>query len=313
MRRRLPPLNALRAFEAAARHLSFTRAADELAVTQAAVSHQVKALEEYLGTNLFRRFNRALALSEAGRGYLPAVREAFDLLDQATRDLRERDASGPLRVSVIPSFAAKWLLPRLSRFRKLHPDIDVLISANNAPVDFTQDDSDMAIRFGHGDYPGLRVDFLMADFSLALCSPRLLEGEHPLRVPADLKHHTLLQDDVMGKDDEPDWHTWLKAAGVSGIDGSKGPGFSDSAMVLQAAIEGQGVALGRWSLAAEDVAAGRLVQPFDVIVPTSYSYYVVSPIPTDSWRKVRLFREWMLEETAAYREAGKPLPPVGLT
>jgi LysR family glycine cleavage system transcriptional activator len=312
-RRRFPPLNALRAFEAAARHLSFTRAADELAVTQAAVSHQIKTLEEHLGINLFRRFNRSLALTEAGRAYLPALREAFDLIDQATRDLRERDSSGPLRVSVLPSFAAKWLLPRLSRFRQRHPDIDVLISADHGMVDFARDNADMAIRFGRGSYPGLRMDFIMDDYAVPVCSPRLLEGEEPLREPQDLKHQTLLQDECHGPDDQPDWRYWLTAAGVTDIEADKGPGFSDSAMVLQAAIAGEGVALTRWSLAAEDVAAGRLAQPFQLYQKTNFSYYAISPIPTDEWRKVRLFREWLLEETAPLREENFRPPGTMLT
>ena len=196
MSRRLPPLNALRAFEAAARNLSFTRAADELFVTQAAISHQVKALEEYLGITLFRRYNRRLELTEAGRAYLPGLRDAFDQIDLATKRLTPRSENRSLKISVLPSFAAKWLMPRLAGFQIRHPDIDVLVSASDGLIDFVHDDFDLALRYGPGIYPGLQTDFLMGDQVFPVCSPRLLEGERPLRRPEDLSHHTLLHDNM---------------------------------------------------------------------------------------------------------------------
>jgi LysR family glycine cleavage system transcriptional activator len=209
MARKLPPLNALRAFEAAARQLSFTKAAEELNVTQAAISHQVKTLEEHLGLTLFRRLNRRLVLTEAGQLYLPVLREAFDAVAAGTARLGQDRESGALNISVLPSFAAKWLLPRLSRFRDRYPDIDVMVSANNRLIDFADGTYEMGIRYGLGDYPGLRTELLLQDEVFPVCSPKLTEGEHPLRTPADLKHHTLLHDEVSRHDESPDWRNWL--------------------------------------------------------------------------------------------------------
>ena len=308
MARRLPPLNALRAFEAAARHLSFTKAAHELFVTQAAISHQVKALEETLGVQLFRRLNRRLMLTDAGQLYLPALSEAFDTIDAATGRLSAADEAGPLTVSVANSLAAKWLLPRLPRFRERHPEIDVEVSAADRLVDFNRDNVDMGIRYGLGRYPGLKVDPLMEDTVFPVCSPKLLEGPSALRGPADLKHHTLLHDDVMSGE-APDWRAWLAAAGLTGINPDRGPRYSHSSLVLQAAIDAQGVALGRSSLVILDLEAGRLVRPFGPVLPSIYACYVVSPIATAERPKVRLFREWLLEEAKV--ESLVAPPPTG--
>jgi LysR family glycine cleavage system transcriptional activator len=307
--RRLPPLNALRAFEAAARHLSFTKAAEELHVTQAAISHQVKALEEVLGMPLFRRLNRRLVLTDSGQRYLPPLREAFDMLQVATDRLRADEQAGALRLSVIPSFAAKWLLPRLPRFRQRHPEIDVLLSATEKLTDFAREQVDLGIRYGRGHYPGLRVDLLMRDEIFPVCSPRLLEGPHPLRAPADLKHHTLLHDQVYATEDDPDWRLWLRTAGITGIDTNRGPGFSHTNMVAEAAIAGQGVALCRSSIVSDDIEAGRLVQPFGPRLPSSFVYTVVSLPESADLPKVRDFREWIMEEAASGR-AGLPLRPL---
>ncbi len=287
----LPPLNALRAFEASARHLSFTRAADELNVTQAAVSHQIKALEARLGTALFKRMNRALLLTDAGQAYVPAVREAFEGIMRATDQLMRRDRSGALTVSMLPSFAAKWLVPRVGRFREAHPEIDVRISTDHHMVDFAREDVDMGVRYGTGDYPGLHCVRLMTEDVFPVCSPALLKGRHPLLKPADLKFHTLLHDDF-----RLDWRLWLLSAGVKGVDPDRGPAFTDSSMVVQAAVEGQGVALARSVLAATDLAAGRLVQPFDVSMPARWAYYAVCPIATRDNPKIKAFREWLLAE-----------------
>ena len=314
MARRLPPLNALRAFEAAARHLSFTKAAEELYVTQAAISHQVKALEEALGVQLFRRLNRRLMLTDAGQLYLPALTAAFDGIDAATGRLRADENAGSLTVSVANSLAAKWLLPRLPRFRERHPEIDVEVSAADRLVDFGRDDVDMGIRYGLGNYPGLKVDPLMEDTIFPVCSPRLVDGRlvdgrlvdgrlvdgpPPLRAPEDLRHHTLLHDDVR-TGEAPNWRAWLAAAGVAGVDPSRGPRYSHSSLVLQAAIDGQGVALGRSSLVSLDLEAGRLVQPFGPALPSHYACYVVSPVATAERPKIKAFRDWLLEE------AGRP-------
>ncbi len=301
MARRLPPLNAIRAFEAAARHLSFTKAAEELFVTQAAISHQIKGLEESLGVQLFRRFNRRLMLTDAGQAYLPPLREAFDQIASATNLLCAAEATGSLKVSVLPSFAAKWLLPRLSRFRERHPDIDVLVSANNELADFSRDEVDIAIRYGWGDYPGLVVEHFMDDVVFPVCSPKLLASGPPLKQPADLKHHTLLHDPTTSKESK-DWDSWLKIAGVTGVDTSRGPGFTDASMVLQAAIEGQGVALGRSALMGNDLDAGRLVQPFGPSVPSQFRYFIVFPPSGAERPKVTAFRDWLFEEAALEKQ-----------
>jgi LysR family glycine cleavage system transcriptional activator len=299
MSRRLPPLNALRAFEAAARHLSFTRAADELHVTQTAISHQIKALEERLAVRLFRRLPRGLLLTEEAQRYLPPVRDAFDQIAAATEQLGAGGSSGRLTVSVLPSFAAKWLVPRLGRFRATHPDLDLRISASSQLVDFARDDVDIAIRMGRGRYPGLRVDRLFGESMLPVCAPKLLSGAHPLRRPEDLREHVLLHDD-----DHTGWQLWLELSGVEGVDPTRGPIFTDSAMVVQAAAEGQGVALARRVLAAGDLAAGRLVQPFEVSLPHDLAYYLVSPEATAEQPRIKAFRAWLLAEAEADPASG---------
>jgi LysR family glycine cleavage system transcriptional activator len=296
--RRLPPLNALRAFEAAARHLSFTRAAAELNVTQTAISHQIRALEERLGVRLFRRLPRGLLLTEEAQRYLPPVRDAFDQIALATERLTAAGASATLTVSVLPSFAGKWLVPRLGRFRVAHPDLDLRISASSDLVDFARDDVDVGIRMGRGDYPGLRVDRLFGEALVPVCSPALLQGEHSLRRPEDLRHHLLLHDD-----DYSGWELWLALVGVAGVDARRGPLFTDSAMVVQAAAEGQGVALARRQLAAGDLAAGRLIQPFEVTIPHDLAYFLVCPAATAGQPKIAAFRDWLLAEAAREDES----------
>ena len=288
---RLPTLNALRAFEAAGRHLSFTRAAKELHVTQAAVSHQIKSLEEQLGIRLFRRGPRGLLLTDAGQSYLPSVRDAFAKLVAATERLRARDARGAITVSVLPSFAARWLVPRLPRFRAAQPEIDVRVAADDHLVDFDRDDVDIAIRYGRGDYPGLRTDRLMTEELFPVCSPALLAGDPPLEKPEDLARHTLLHDDM-----RLDWTMWLMAAGVEGVDPDRGASFNSSSLVLQAAVDGQGVALGRSALTGDDLAAGRLVRPFAVSLPAEFAYYIVCPEHTADRPGIKTFRDWLLSE-----------------
>lgn len=289
MARRLPPLGALRAFEAAARHLSFTRAAEELHVTQAAVSHRIKSLEEALGLRLFRRRGRQVFLTEAGQGYLAEVSQAFDLLSAATGRLIARESSGPLAVSCLASFAASWLVPRLGRFRAQHPDIDVMISASDQLVDFSRDEVDLAVRHGSGNWPGLQVTMLLTEDLFPVCSPKLLDGPLPLNSPDDLRHHTLLRDDML-----VNWKAWLSAAGVKGVDPDRGPFFNMSHLVLDAAIDGQGVALARSALVAHHLQAGRLVRPFEVQLPGDTAYYIVHPPTSADIPKVRAFADWLL-------------------
>jgi len=302
MSRTLPPLNALRAFEAAARHLSFTKAAGELSVTQAAISHQVKALEEYLGIRLFRRLNRALLLTEEGQAYMPAVRESFDRISQATAALKRRDVSGALTVTSMPSFAAKWLVPRLARFRENHPDIDVRLTTSPHLVDFGREDVDIGIRYGTGNYPGLEVQRLMEDAVFPVCSPGLLSGRAPLREPADLARHTLLHDDYMIS-----WATWLTAAGLQDIDPKVGPYFDQSDLMIQAAIAGQGVALGRSSLVEDDLLAGRLVRPFELALTPPHAYFLVCLPGMLARPKVAAFHKWLTAEMS--RIGGRPAVP----
>ena len=294
--RRLPPLNALRAFEAAARHLSFTKAAAELFVTQAAISHQIKGLEEWLGLKLFRRQNRNLLLTDAGQAYLPVLREAFDLIDDATQRLHAQDDNSALTVSTFTSFAAKWLMPRLGRFAAAHPEIEVRLSISDAISDFMEEHVDVAVRYGLGQWKGVYIDRLMTEVVFVVCSPSLLDGGAPLTSPEDLAGHTLLHDDL-----PEDWSAWLDAAGAK-IKPKRDLAFNHSEMVLQAAADGLGVALGRSVLVADDLAAGRLVRPFDLQLTAQSAYYTVCPEGTQDRPKVKAFREWVLKEVARDRE-----------
>ncbi len=299
-RERLPPLTAVRYFEAAARHLSFTKAAAELNVTHGAISHQVKALEEWLGLPLFRRLNRALALTEAGQTYMVPVREALERLADGTRAVRARDGSGALTVSALPSFAAKWLVPRLGSFRAAWPDIDVRVSATQKLVDFNrEDDVDCAIRHGHGPtWPGSEALLLISEDFSPVCSPRLLDGAAPLREPADLAGHTLLQDYDWNVDL---WDRWLAAADVALLGRRRALSFNSSSLMLQAAIDGLGVALTQSVLSGDDLAAGRLVRPFRLTVPTDAGYYLVTPRGGMERPKVAAFRDWLFAETEVYK------------
>ena len=296
MSRRLPPLNALRAFEAAARHLNFTRAAAELNVTQAAISHQIKSLEEHLGLPLFRRLNRAMMLTEEGQTLFPAVRDALDGLAEAAERLRARETGGTLTVSTLPSFAVKWLVPRMSRFQDRHPDIDLRISAKEHLADFARDGIDVGIRFGGGSWPGVRAEWLADEALTPVCSRALLPR---LRRPDDLAQATLLHEDMLPLRDFPTWETWLAAAGVIGVDATRGPRFSHTHLMLQAAMDGRGVALGQHLIVSDDLAAGRLIEPFGFRLPTGFSYYLVYPAAAAQRPKVLAFRQWVVSEMAA--------------
>lgn len=286
---RLPTLNGLRTFEAAARHLSFTRAAAELNVTQAAVSHQIRVLEDQLGLKLFVRRNRRLALTEAGRRYLPAVSAAFASLHEATLQLAREERAGTLTVSTLASFATKWLVPRLGAFQARHPDIDVRIATGTDLVDFASGDIDMAIRYGRGDWPGVKAERLVTEDVFPVCAPSLLEGGRPLAVPADLANHTLLHVTAYPED----WRVWLTAAGVDNVDPTHGIFFDLALTAIQAATEGLGVALGRDPLVAADLSAGRLIAPFEFTLPSESAYYVVAPAERWQAPKIAAFREWL--------------------
>jgi len=295
MTARLPSLNGLRAFEAAARHLSFTLAATELNVTQTAISHQIRRLEEELGIRLFIRQNRALALTPEARDYLPGVRAAFNDLRLATDRLLRKDDDKVLTVSTLASLAAKWLLPRLTDFQEQHPGIDVRITTSTSLVDFQRDNVDAAIRYGRGQWPGLRADWLMADELFPVCSPSLLRGDKPLRQPEDLRGYPLLHTSNTNSDD---WRLWLTAAGLP-ADIARQPGitFDMIFMTIQAAIDGIGVAMGRTSYVQDDIAKGRLVVPFKIALPADAGFYLVAPEGRREAPKLTAFRQWMIAAT----------------
>jgi LysR family glycine cleavage system transcriptional activator len=287
----------LRAFEASARLLSFVKTAEELHVTPAAVSHQVKRLEEYLGVQLFRRLPRGLLLAETGQVLSSELREVFQRLDKVIERVLESDTRGALTISVAPMFAIKWLVPRLQEFDALHPDIDVRISSNLGVVDFQRDAFDAAIRLGQGHYPGLETVKLFDESVTPMCSPHLLNGLDQLNSPADLCRHVLLHDDSMGFDPAaPTWETWLREAGAQSVDTSRGPHFSQPDHALQAAIDGAGVVLGWWYLASDDIAAGRLVQPFAHTIPLGSAFYLVYPAAYTDRPKIVDFRDWLIRE-----------------
>lgn len=299
MNHRLPPLNSLRAFEAAGRHLSFKKAAQELNVTPAAVGHQIKKLEELLGVQLFQRLNRSLRLTDVGQACLPEITEGFDRLASAVEAIAARDLRTVLTITVAPSFAAKWLIPRLDRFRANYPDIAVRIDTDLRELNLAAAGIDLAVRFGSGEYPGHRVDHLMGEELIPVCSPALLRGYSALRSPEDLKHFTLLHIEGETKDvGWVDWTAWLRAARCIQVDGTPGPRFTQSVMAVQACIEGHGVALAPCSIVGLDLAEGRLVRLFTDIegIPTTYAYYMVSPGSVATNRNVSAFREWMIQE-----------------
>ena len=311
MPNRLPPLSALRAFEAAARHLSFKKAAGELYVSPAAISHQIHALENYLGVQLFERLNRGLNLTDVGRSGLSRISDGFQSLREGVELMRSTQGGITLSVSAGPAFTAKWLVPRLHRFASAHPDIDVRIAASMQAVDGHNADAhaaaeggddrpvhaDLEVRFGGGIYPGFQVDKLLPVNLTPVCSPKLLAEKHPLTTPQDLRHHALLHDDaVSALEGHPDWSAWLHMAGATEVNPGRGSHFTHGALALQAAADGLGVALAMDALAAADIAAGRLVAPFAAKLPLSLLYYVAAPTERANLPHVSAFREWLLQE-----------------
>lgn len=296
----LPPLSALRAFEAAARLESFSKAADELNVTPAAISHQIAALEADLGISLFNRRNRAVELTASARVLLPGLSEAFVGIQDSVRRLRSHNDTGTLTVTASPSFAGKWLVQRLYRFQEQHPAIDVRISATDALVDLARGDFDIAIRYGTGRYPGLAVELLMKNEVFPACSPALLRDGPPLETPSDLRHHVLLHDQQTDRDAlAPSWPMWLKAAGVNDAQASHGLSFSANVLALEAAIAGHGVTLAYSTTAAADIAAGRLVRLFSLSLPDTFAYYIATAPGALERPKVKAFRDWLRNEADA--------------
>lgn len=295
----LPSLHGLRVFEATARHMSFTEAARELCISQTAVSHQIKALEAELGTPLFFRSPRRVELTDAGKAWALALGEVFSQLRAINQRLREppRATRPEVAVSVMPSFGARWLVPRLGRFLAEQPEVEVRISASERLVDFARDGVDLGIRYGSGRYPGLISEKLVDDRWLVVCSPSLL-AERPLRSIAELERHVLLQDDA------PDgWSRWLVANGAPARLRSRRSELTDSSMLVEAVVRGQGVGLARWSLCADELAAGRLSLPFPdaVTVLTGLAYYVVAPRASLQRPEVAAFQRWVLQEAEALR------------
>ncbi|MFZ3283842.1 transcriptional regulator GcvA [Pseudomonas sp.] len=291
---RLPSLNGLRAFESAARHMSFTQAAQELNVTQTAISHQIRRLEAELGVTLFLRLKDGLALTEDGQAYLPGIRSAFHELRYSTEQLFAARDNTVLTISTLVSVASKWLLPRLPAFQQTFPDIEVRVSAATDLVDFRRGGIDAAIRYGRGDWRGLRADWLMSDEIFPVCSPALLKGGKALQTPADLANHTMLQVSGMTA---ADWNTWLSAAQQPAklAKGSRLT-FDLAMMAVQAAVDGQGVCIGRSTYVDDDLRAGRLVAPFALRLKDDLGFYLVAPQETANSKKIVALRTWLLAQ-----------------
>ena len=299
-RRRLPPLNALRAFEAAARHLNFSRAADELSVTPGAVSQQIQNLEDYVGAPLFRRTPKGLLLTDAAQTALPALREAFDRLAEAASLLTAAVDGRRLTLTAAPSFAAKWLVPRLGSFEAAHPQVDVWMSAGLDLVDLTAGEVDIALRYGAGRYAGMEVRRLIGETVIPVISPDL-HATIPLDRPEDLSRHILLHDGSPEPDDScPDWTMWLAARGVREVDGTRGPRFNQSSLVIEAAVNGRGVALAKRTLAQDDLDAGRLVAPLQIATAVDFAYYLVHPKAKGRLPQVKAFINWITAEAEAH-------------
>lgn len=305
--RRLAHLNALRAFEAAARRRSFALAAAELSVTPAAISQQIKSLEDYLGVGLFKRVSKGVVLTDVAQAMLPQLRAGFD---QIAAGLARATVSGgrtTLVVSLTPSVAAKWLMPRLERFTSVHAGIEVRLDTATRLVEFAREQVDLALRYGAGRWPGLAVTLLMTEEVFPVCSPKLSGGKHPLRRVEDLRRHTLIHDSSMPAASAfPRWSSWLKTVGARGIDPARGLHLNASMLAIQAAIEGQGVALGRSVLVADDLAAGRLVRPFSFPFPLRFGYYLVHPRRPPQAGAVKAFSDWLHAEARCSADARAP-------
>jgi LysR family glycine cleavage system transcriptional activator len=295
MSNRLPPLNSIRVFEVAARHLSFTKAAKELRVTQAAVSRQIKLLEDSVGVAMFERRNNQLLLTEAGQVVLPGIRDGFVRLRAAFDRVSSTADESILRVTTTPGFATQWLVPRLHQFSLAHPEFQVRIDASTQVLDLVRENVDLCIRFGDGNYPDLDSESFLKVEIFPVCSPALLSGSPPLKEPSDLKRHALIHTSgPVLDDDRSSWREWLNAAGVRDIDLTRGPQFTEIGVAIHAAIEGNGVLLGRSPLISRELSAGRLVKPFKVKIKSNRSYYLAYPPNALSRPRVRAFRDWLL-------------------
>ncbi|WP_316015818.1 transcriptional regulator GcvA [Roseobacter sp. HKCCA0434] len=306
---RLPPLTALRAFEAAARHMSFRDAADELAVTPAALSYQIKNLEAHLGAPLFRRLNRAVELTEAGRMLLPGAQDGFDRLRGAWRATQRLTEDSVLTITAGPGFTAKWLAPRMYRFAEANPDMELRVSASLRVMDFARDEVDVAIRFGLGRDRGLHSEHLLDEWVTPMMVPEMAAR---VATPADLAALPLIHEDSLGfMDPRPDWAAWLRAAGVNEDAAAHGTRFSQADHAVDMALEGVGVVLGRASLCDRYLASGRLVAPFDLALSTQAHYRFICPEGAEARPAVRRFRDWLMAEiepTRALAEGRRIVP-----
>jgi len=287
--RRLPPLNSLKCFEAAGRLLSFTEAARELNVTQAAISHQIKVIEEFLGVSLFNRYPRRLTLTDQGKALLPDVMEAFDRVSGAVAAINREQYSNVLSVRLAPSFAAKWLSPRLKYFWLQYPEIDLRLYHAHPAVDFDREAIDIAVTYGKGDWPGVVSEKLLSLDFFPVCSPSFLNTDKPLTDLHNLRYYALLHDA-----NYECWRDWLALAGIDDIDASRGTIIDDTNVLIQAAIDGQGIALGSTTFVADLLESGRLVKPFDISLVNEFAYYVVYPPEHLKNPAVRAFEEWLL-------------------
>ncbi len=308
---RLPPLNSLRAFDAVARHMSFKNAAAELFVTPAALSYQIRQLEDHLGLKLFNRLNRAIELTDQGQTIAPGLRESFRKISETMQKLTRKRAGNVLVVSAGPGFTAKWLAPRLYRFMARHPEIDTRISASLKLVDLGTDDVDVAIRFGSGSYPGCNTIKIADEYVTPLCSPAIMTGPYPLKHPTDLVHHTLIHDSThIGVFELNNWQDWLTAAGVDNVDISRGLRFNLADHALDAAATGAGVLLGRTMLASGDLESGRIIAPFDLKLKADFSFYLASHKSRSDCPLIRNFSDWVIEECEGIQNFDTPGPAV---
>jgi len=299
MARRLPPLNALRAFEAAGRHFSFTRAAEELCVTPGAISRQIKLLEDVLGVELFARTGRDLRISDEARDYVVALSDVFDQVDRATKKLMSAHRGRSLRIHCAMTFTLRWLVPRLPLFHRLYPKREIQLATSMAPVPANQlnlGDIDLAIQQGTGDFPGLIAYRLAGSTLVPVCSPDLIE-KLPKKPTIDwFREQTLLHSMARPND----WRDWLDAAGGRDIDDQRGLHFESSSLAYQSAIEGIGVAIGQMALVTDDLAAGRLVAPYDFVHDNGNAYYLTYAKHAESNPALIEFRDWILEQAAEY-------------
>jgi LysR family glycine cleavage system transcriptional activator len=289
MTRRLPPLNSLKCFEVAGRLLSFTRAAQELNVTQAAVSHQIKVIEEDLGVDLFIRYPRRLALTEQGKALLPEVMEAFDKISSAVSALSKEQHGNMVNVRLAPSFAAKWLSPRLKLFWSQYPEIDLCLFHAHPSVNFEQEQIDIAVTYGKGEWPGVVADRLLSLDFFPVCPPAFMDNDKPLSDVDNLRYYTLLHDA-----NYESWNDWLKLAGVKDINANKGTIIDDTNVLIQAVVDAQGVALGSMTFVEDLLESGRLVRPFDITLNSDFAYYVVYPAAHLKNPAVKAFKDWLL-------------------